>query len=609
MKYKNLRFLIAAVPALAFTACMDFDTPSDEFTGGQIVIDDKVYSGNPDSLPFLTVLPEDSVQEAINLLQNNFAQMMTAEYYLRGGKNGGMPQEHQYQYVYNLHIDNYAGYCVADQNFDGRLVSTYSYYREFCDGPYGVYKDMRDLLANTLNHPLINRVPEIKAIALLLFNYNSQEMVDIYGSVPYSDFKHNKQSAPFTFEPGSEIYTQIVENLDSIDACFKNFDSKPDWYQSSINSTLVYPIDGITQDKSLKSWRRMANSLKLRMAMHFVKYDPARAQKWAEEAVAAGVVENTDQEIVLNLMNGLSSNPLTFITNTWNDSRLNASFESILASLDHPFLKYVYEKNNADIVNTKTMEKLPAQTRVVGLRAGIIMVPGQTVEVNPRVAYSKFKLDDWVSDPNNPTFSAMNDAPIYYVKVSEVDFLRAEGAIRGWNMGGDARTFYERGIRNAQVECRMNAQKQYYKQYVDDYMQRDTPVDYTYVDPMDNANNHPSVTKIGVKWNDGDPLETKLEKIITQKYIAIYPYSYEAWTEIRRTGYPKIFPVLNAEDYSDGSYENPDEIVRRIPLPGGGSSEGDADIMNSGIPALEADGGFGDYQYSRIFWDVNRPNF
>lgn len=170
MKYTKLRLLLAAVPALAFTACMDFDTPSDEFTGGQTTIDDKVYAGNPDSIPFEVVLPEDSINEAISTLYDNFGQMLNAEYYLRGGKGGSLPQEHQYQYVYNLHIDNYAGYCVADQNFDGRLVTTYSYYREFCDGPYGVYKDLRNLLCNTLNHPMANRIPEIKAIALLLFN-------------------------------------------------------------------------------------------------------------------------------------------------------------------------------------------------------------------------------------------------------------------------------------------------------------------------------------------------------------------------------------------------------------------------------------------------------
>ena len=68
-----------------------------------------------------------------------------------------------------------------------------------------------------------------------------------------------------------------------------------------------------------------------------------------------------------------------------------------------------------------------------------------------------------------------------------------------------------------------------------------------------------------MKWNDSDDNETKLEKIITQKYIAIFPYSYEAWTDIRRTGYPKIFPVLNP-NLGDGSLSDGD-LIRRLPLP------------------------------------------
>ena len=49
--------------------------------------------------------------------------------------------------------------------------------------------------------------------------------------------------------------------------------------------------------------------------------------------------------------------------------------------------------------------------------------------------------------------------------------------------------------------------------------------------------------KVGVKWDASDSKEVMLEKIITQKYIANFPMSAEAWTTFRRTGYPRIFPV------------------------------------------------------------------
>ena len=34
-----------------------------------------------------------------------------------------------------------------------------------------------------------------------------------------------------------------------------------------------------------------------------------------------------------------------------------------------------------------------------------------------------------------------------------------------------------------------------------------------------------------------------MERLIVQKWIALYPDGQEAWNEIRRTGYPHIFPV------------------------------------------------------------------
>ena len=113
----------------------------------------------------------------------------------------------------------------------------------------------------------------------------------------------------------------------------------------------------------------------------------------------------------------------------------------------------------------------------------------------------------------------------------------------------------------------------------------------------------PSVTKIGVKWNEADDLETKLEKIITQKYIALYPNSYEAWAELRRTGYPRLFPVLNPWE-GDGSLEYGD-MIRRMPFPGRDDEDTVDDIIKTGEPAL---GGI-DLQATRLWWDVPCDNF
>jgi len=590
MKLNIIKALVTALPLVGLASCMDFDTPADEVTGNQTVVDPTIYKGNADKLDFKKPISEDGFNEANTELQQYFAQMLAGQYYLGGGKNGEMPGPHQWQYVYNLHIDNYAGYFCASQNFSGRYESTYSYFQDFCDGPYGRFLSMKTQLANLLNIGYADSIPEIKAMGLLMFDYAAQEVTDIYGAIPYVDHKNNKETNPFEFNKGVDIYATIIDNLDSIVACFENFPTRPSWYQDGVKK-ILQQYDGLTFDKSLDSWKRMANGLKLRMAMHMVKHSPDKARKWAEEAVRSGVVESPEQEIGLNTETGFfEMHPAYQIATSWNDTRLNASFESLLFSLDHPYAKYAFTYNSNPITNAVTGEVLPANSRVVGIRAGQRMLEGQQFFANFRVAYSSF------------TEEVLGYAPIYITKAAEMDFLRAEGAIRGWDMGGDAAMFYERGIRNGQVEDRFMGE-QIYSTMVDDYLKVAEAKPYTYVDPYDDSNNHESVTKIGVTWNEADDLETKLEKIITQKYIAMFPYSYEAWTELRRTGYPKIFPVLNA-NAGDGSLQDGD-LIRRIPFPGRNTTVGLDDINNSGIQALEGP----DEQATRVFWDIESANF
>ncbi|WP_298664107.1 SusD/RagB family nutrient-binding outer membrane lipoprotein [uncultured Barnesiella sp.] len=594
MKKTILTAFCAMLAAASLHSCLDFDMPTDTFTGGQTDLDPVVYRGKADSIDYRKVISEQGFNDAMSDLQQYFAQMKTAQYYLRGGKDGQTPGPHQYQYVYNITVDNYAGYMVVPHNFShgggGLLNSTYAYNQDYCDGPYGAFLSIKNNIANMINHPMIDSIPEMKAIGLLIFDYSAQEMVDLYGSIPYVDHKSNKESNPFTFNKMADIYASIVDNLDTINACLKHFDSRPDWYQAGVQSILGQ-YDVMTQDKSVASWCRLANSLKLRMAMHTVKVQPSVAQKWAEEAVQAGVVETTAQELLLDPMVMGYTNPLFEIANNWGDTRLNASFESLLASLKHPYLEYVFDKNSNIVVNSSDPNDImQANTRIMGLRAGIRMIPGQAYKDNFRIAYSSIK--------NN---GEMAMAPLYLMKVSEVEFLRAEGALRGWNMGGSAQQFYEQGIRNAQVEHRLMST--YYPNAVDEYMSLDAPVAYKYVDQYDHSNDIESVTTIGVKWNEGDSQETKLEKIITQKYIAAFPYSYESWNDMRRTGYPKLFPVLNVED-GDGSLVQGD-IIRKIPLPGRDTSVGMSDITASGIEAL----GGSDTQGTRVWWDVAGSNF
>ena len=556
-----------------------------------------------DSLGYRRLFTEQEVMAGVDTLNkyDYFGQSITGQYCLRGAKNGQVPQAHAYQRQYSLGPDAYAQYFVVPHKdfMYGSLTSTYNVSREFNGDPLGSYTMVKNAIVPILNHPAINSIPEIKAINLLYFSLSAQEKADLSGPFTYREDLENSED-PAEYNSVEDIYTNIVADLDSIVACLKFYEEevakgdegmRPAWYKGVIDNILFAyhqtSRDLLTGVASMESYWRLANSLKLRMAMHIVKVNPDLAKKWAEEAVASDVVESADmQQGVYPMVSGFS-HPLIDIVNSWGDLRMCASFESLLKSLNHPFLTYVFMPNGNEIEFPDSV--MAPGTRHIGIRAGHMVPEGQTYPLNPLQAYSTI---------NNEYFQ---QAPLYFVSWAEADFLRAEGAIRGWNMGGTAEEFYNRGIKNGYLGDPMMPDMDY-EAALPTYMEQTEATPYVSYDPYNGGEPWKSVTTIGVKWNDGDSQETKLEKIITQKYIALFPLSTEAWAEMRRTGYPKVFPVLNTDD-GDGSIEQ-GEMIHRIPWCPTDPIEKER-INASGIPAL----GGPDLQATRLWWDVDAPNF
>lgn len=594
------KFLFAgmmAVTALGVQSCLDFDDPGAELGAGQTTVDATVYHGNVDSIDYLRDIPVTELKHAIDTLNKMkmLGNSLTGQYCLRGAKNGDVPGAHAYQRQFSLGPDAYAQYMVIHHKdfMYGTLTSAYNVSEEFNGDPLGSYTMVKNALMPLLNHPIIDTIPEFKAINLLYYCVSAQERADLSGPYTYLEDKLNSEE-PVEYNDLKTIYYGVKENLDTIVACLKHYEAnRSKEYKKEIQKVMTrYCTTSramFTGDWSMDSYIRLANSLKLRMAMHMVKIEPETAKQWAEEAVASGVIETVDQQHALYPMVSGFTHPYVEICNSWSDLRLCASFESLLMSLKHPYTKYVFANNSQPIINEATGEELPAHSKIVGLRAGRLMPDGQNYPLNPLAAFSSINS------------SAFAMAPLYLVKLAEVNFLRAEGALRGWNMGGTAEQFYNEGIKNAYLDEPMMGAMEY-NAALADYMALETPVDYIQKEVSGDGEDWPSVTKIGVKWNDGDDQETKLEKIITQKYIALFPLSTEAWTEMRRTGYPKVFPVLNTDD-GDGSIEQ-GEMIRRIPW-----NASDPIVQQlieaSGLATL----GGPDLQATRLWWDVDAPNF
>ena len=617
---KNSKIFVYAALALSafgMQSCLDYDTPGDEFNANQTVVPPVISSGKADVIDYEKVISDEGVAEAIMALDDNIRTAQTGVYGIRGGKDGGAPVAHAYQFCYSLGPDNYVQYfCVPHYDFpysNFTLRSTYDMCKGSIGGPGSGFSSAKLYIAPLLNTEKIDSVPELKAIFLTLFNYSAIENADLFGPMPYEEFKALRDKSPFKYNDVRTIYYGVKKNLDDAVACLKYYkDNRSEAYKQEL-ANVMYSYLTIVNDPYSKTWEdmepwiRFANSLKLRMAIHMSGIEPETAKTWAEEAVRDGVITDVDNEVAIYPVFSGKDHPLVEITG-WSDAVMGASFLNLLENLDHPYMKYLFTKNSVGLAKSPQAVEgsscpatTPANSVYVGMRDGVAPGEGQAAANNPYCGYSML----------DKAYLAQTQAPLFLMKCSEVYFLLAEGALRGWNMGGTAKQFYEQGIRNASLESRSFTGNKY-NQLVDEYLNVEAPKGIAYVDPQGLTPDMPSVTKIGVKWNEGDSPEVKLEKIITQKYIASFPYSYESWVDLRRVGYPKLFPILGVAD-SDGTIKAGDSkvqtkenIMRRIPW-ASDDPQTKEDIANTGIPALGE--GATDTQGQHLWWDNGASNF
>lgn len=617
---KNSKIFVYAALALSafgMQSCLDYDTPGDEFNANQTVVPPVISSGKADVIDYEKVISDEGVAEAIMALDDNIRTAQTGVYGIRGGKDGGAPVAHAYQFCYSLGPDNYVQYfCVPHYDFpysNFTLRSTYDMCKGSIGGPGSGFSSAKLYIAPLLNTEKIDSVPELKAIFLTLFNYSAIENADLFGPMPYEEFKALRDKSPFKYNDVRTIYYGVKKNLDDAIACLKYYkDNRSEAYKQEL-ANVMYSYLTIVNDPYSKTWEdmepwiRFANSLKLRMAIHMSGIEPETAKTWAEEAVRDGVITDVDNEVAIYPVFSGKDHPLVEITG-WSDAVMGASFLNLLENLDHPYMKYLFTKNSVGLAKSPQAVEgsscpatTPANSVYVGMRDGVAPGEGQAAANNPYCGYSML----------DKAYLAQTQAPLFLMKCSEVYFLLAEGALRGWNMGGTAKQFYEQGIRNASLESRSFTGNKY-NELVDDYLNVEAPKGIAYVDPQGLTPDMPSVTKIGVKWNEGDSPEVKLEKIITQKYIASFPYSYESWVDLRRVGYPKLFPILGVAD-SDGTIkagkpnvQTKENIMRRIPW-ASDDPQTKEDIANTGLPALGE--GATDTQGQHLWWDNGASNF
>jgi hypothetical protein len=332
----------------------------------------------------------------------------------------------------------------------------------------GVVKDL--VQASTL-------VPSIEATAAEKKNMLAQieimkalayyTLVITFGDVPYS--------AAINIDNTKPKYDGSVAILDDLVSKLNKAISDLDNSATGFGSADLFCGDDITK------WKKLANSIKLKIGITFADVDNAKAKSIVESS-ASGLIASNDDNVV-------------FIFSSVNPN-CNPVWEDLVFSLRKDF---VLASTFVDKMNDFSDPRRSAfMTKVSGNYVGGVYGSNNDFNLFSHCA---------------PVLT-LPSAPSIIMDYSEISFLLAEAAERGYNVGGTAQEHYNKAI--------------------------EASFDYYNVAGYSNYIAQPSVayTTAAGDWK---------QKIGIQSWIALYNRGHESWTTWRRLDAPTLVAPTDAE--------------------------------------------------------------
>ncbi len=390
-------------------------------------------------------------------------------------------------------------------------------------------------------------------------------LTDTYADIPYFNsglaFLEGSEFFYPSYDDDATIYTDLEQELRQAIAALN---PSADY----VSADLFYGDNGSIPTGSaagqVEKWRKLGNSLLLRLGMRYSKVDPSKAASIVSDAFNGGVMTSNDDNAYLvfdgtayinDANNGLvNNNPYFYYAAEPFVEQLKATSDPrsqfILATFADPAEPLADPNPDTDIANQ------------FGVPVGVL----NTDLVN--APYRGTRGGGYDYSQMNVNIVASLRAPDFWVTYPEVSLLLAEAAHRGWIPGGDAAAeqYYEDGIR---------ADIKRYALYPNAFVVSDSDIDAYLAKP-------------GVAYSAADALEL----INTQLWIAYLRMGTQAFANFRRSGFPALSPNLS-NNLLDGGF------VRRLSYPDYELAQNRDNYMK----AVQAIGG-SDNLTTRVFWDI-----
>lgn len=374
------------------------------------------------------------------------------------------------------------------------------------------------------------------AMARIFRAWLFQNLTDSYGDIPY--FEAAKGGDAFVASPKydkqEDIYKDLLKELKEAAAQLKS-DPSQETYGSS---DLIYGGD-------VDGWIRLANSLRLRLAIRVRFADNGLAQMHVSDVINAPLIsENIENAKLLSEpQDAPNRNNRSPIINAINDG----------VTLGNYFSFTVLE-----VLALNNDPRMPVYFQLPKEVDPLSSVPYRARPINPSGPINARYSRDSVSMIGK--FFEASQFVFNMLTAAEVNFLRAETVLSGLATG-DVNVLYRDGIRLAMEQYNTPAAS------IDNFMLGSTAT-----------------------LNGTD--EQKFEQIMVQKYISLVYESREAWTEYRRTGYPKMW-LGNGPTDTDG------KVPRRLTYPAEEYSKNGTNVQEA-VARLSG----GDKLTSRMWWDA-----
>ncbi|MNJ94016.1 Starch-binding associating with outer membrane [compost metagenome] len=313
------------------------------------------------------------------------------------------------------------------------------------------------------------------AVALTLKAWMMSELTDAFGNVPYSEaLKGDELDFLPKYDKQQDIYEDLLGNLDKAALLFN------DKERLDQGGDILY---GTREAAQVTCWKKFCNSLRLRLYLRV-----SNRPEMNSPAKINSIVSNPD---VYPIFTGASDQAYLAFTNTepfYNPyfNLTNVDFGAnycpsnfilqMMQDFGDPRIPIWYNKNGLEYVSTQS--GFPS-----GMAGTIFSLP---------TSYINYTLHE------SPRLGMI-------MSYSELQFILAEVALKGWIPGGNAQAqiYYENGVRASMT-----------------FWVATLPATY--------------LTQPGVAF-DGN-----LSTIINQKYLSLFYVGLESWFDYRRTGYPAL---------------------------------------------------------------------